>query len=181
MAYSQEQWQRTKAYFEAGQHTPQQISDIVGIERSTIVKKAKIHNWKNGANSDYIEAKTKIAVKKSQLNSQTLQILDDIADEQIRHKNLINSNAELLASQIPKVVKSFMTKQINEETGEEEEVCMLEAKTIKELAEANDRIAITLKVAERHAPKIEVNNTNATQNNYSPQEISQAIADGLPD
>lgn len=179
--YSKEQWERAKAYFEAGQHTPQQISDIVGIERSTIVKKAKIHNWQNGANSDYIEAKTKIAVKKSQLNSQTLQILDDIADEQIRHKNLINSNAELLASQIPKVVKSFVTKQINEETGEEEEVCMLEARTIKELAEANDRLAITLKVAERHAPKIEVNNTNATQNNYSPQEISQAIADGLPD
>ena len=64
-----------------------------------------------------------------------------------------------------------MTKQINEETGEEEEVCMLEARTIKELAEANDRLAITLKVAERHAPKIEVNNTNAQQNNQPTQII----------
>ena len=168
--YSKEQWERAKAYYEAGQHTPQQISDIVGIERSTIVKKAKIHNWKNGINSDYIEAKTKIAVKKSQLNSQTLQVLDDIADEAIRHKRLINSNAELLASHIPKVVNSFITKQINEETGEEEEIYALEAKTIKELAEANDKLAITLKVAERHA-NIKIDNTNAQQNNQPTQII----------
>lgn len=181
MAYSPEQWERTKAYFESGQYSLSQISDKTGIDKSQISRKAKTQQWKQGKNSDYIEAKKTLAVKKTTENTTTLQILDDIADEQIRHKKLINSNAELLASQIPKVVKSFVTKQINEETGEEEEVCMLEARTIKELAEANDRIAITLKVAERHAPKIEVNNTNATQNNYSPQEISQAIADGLPD
>lgn len=181
MAYSPEQWERTKAYFESGQYSLSQISDKTGISKSKISEKAKRELWERGRNSDYIEAKLIIAEKKGNEKRNTLEVLDNIADEKIRHKNLINSNAELLASQIPKVVKSFVTKQINEETGEEEEVCMLEAKTIKELAEANDRIAITLKVAERHAPKIEVNNTNATQNNYSPQEISQAIADGLPD
>jgi len=144
MAYSQEQWDRAKAYYEAGQHNPQQISDLVGIERSTIVKKAKIHNWKSGANADYIEARVIVAEKKSQLNSQTLNVLDNIADETIRHKNLINSNAELIASKIP-----TMLEQIDSPSD------------LKTLAEANDRLAITLKVADRHAKSGDVN-VNAT-------------------
>jgi len=162
MAYSQEQWERAKAYYEAGQHNPQQISDLVGIERSTIVKKAKIHNWKSCENADYIEAKVKIAVKKSQLNSQTLQVLDDIADEQIRHKRLINSNAELLASKIPQMLEAMILKEADKETGEIIETLAISPSDLKLMAETNDRLAITLKVADRHAKSGDINvNANA--------------------
>ena len=180
MAYSPEQWERTKAYFESGQYSLSQISDKTGISKSKISEKAKREQWERGRNSDYIEAKVIIAEKKGNEKRNTLEVLDNIADEKIRHKNLINSNAELLASHIPKVVNSFITKQINQETGEEEEIYALEARTIKELAEANDKLAITLKVAERHA-NTTINNTNASQTNLSLNEISKAIADGLPD
>lgn len=154
MAYSSEQWERAKAYYEAGQHTPQQIADIVGIERSTIVKKAKSHNWQSCENADYIEARQIIAVKKSQLNSQTLQVLDDIADEQIRYKRLINDNATKLANKLASLADQVDT-----------------ASDIKTLAEANDRLAITLKVAERHAPKGDINVQSNTQVNNQPIEI----------
>jgi hypothetical protein len=167
MAYSVSQWERAKAYWEAGQHSPREVSELVGIERSTIVKRAKSHSWKSGANSDYIEAKTKIAVKKSQLNSQTLQILDDIADEVIRHKRLINSNAELMANAIPKMLEVMTLKEEDSETGEVIETLAITPSDLKTLAEANDRLAITLKVADRHAKsgEINVNATAAVQNN----------------
>lgn len=170
MAYSPEQWERAKAYYEAGTHSLSEIQEIIGISKSKISEKAKKERWERGRNSDYIEAKVIIAEKKGNEKRNTLDVLDNIADEAIRHKNLINSNAELLASQIPRVVKSFITKQVNAETGEEEELYSLEAKTIKELAEANDKLAITLKVAERHA-NIKIDNTNAQQNNQPTQII----------
>lgn len=170
MAYSSEQWERAKAYFEAGTHTLQKIEDEVGINKGHLSRTAKKQQWKQGSKSDYIEARIVIAEKKATEKATTIQVLDNIADEAIRHKNLINSNAELLASHIPKVVNSFITKQINQETGEEEEIYALEAKTIKELAEANDKLAITLKVAERHA-NIKIDNTNAQQTNQPTQII----------
>lgn len=175
MAYSDAQWERARAYWEAGQHTPREISETVGIERSTIVKRAKIHNWKSGKNADYIEAKTVLAVKKSQLNSQTIQVLDDIADEAIRHKRLINSNAELLASKIPKMVEAMILKEEDKETGEIVEKLAISPNDLKTLAEANDRLAITLKVADRHAKSgdVNVNATAAVQNNttFTKEEV----------
>lgn len=148
MAYSKDQWQKAKDFFESGQFSLSQISDKTGIDKSSISKKSKIQQWISGRNADYIEAKELIAVKKSTENQQTVELLDEIATDNIRHKNLINSNAELLASKIPTMLEQIDTPS-----------------DLKILAEANDRIAITLKIADRHAPKIEVNNTNAQQVN----------------
>lgn len=165
MAYSPEQWEKAKAYFESGQYSLSQIEAKCGIGKSAISKMSKNQQWKNGLNADYVEAKEIIAVKKSTLNSTVINILDDVADERIKHRRLINSNAELLASHIPKVVDSFIRKQINEETGEEEEVYALEARTIKELAEANDKLAVTLELAPRHAnQQLTINNANIQEN-----------------
>ena len=164
MAYSLEQWERAKAYYEAGTHSLSEIQEIIGISKSKISEKAKKEQWERGRNSDYIEAKVLIAEKKGNEKRNALEILDNIADEQIRHKKLINSNAELLASHIPKVLKSLTTKTINDK-GEEEELYAVDARTIRELAEANDKLSITLKVNERHAPKQDINLTNAQQNN----------------
>jgi len=165
MAYSTEQWERARAYYEAGTHSLSQIQDIIGISKSKLSEKAKKELWERGRNSDYIEAKVIIAEKKGNEKRNTLEVLDNIADEKIRHRHIINSNAELLASHIPKVIKSLITKQINQDTGKEEEIYALDSKTVRELAEANDRISITLKVNERHAPKTDINLTNAQQNN----------------
>lgn len=144
MAYSQEQWERTKALYESGQYSLSEIQEKTGIDKSQISRKSKIQQWQHGRNSDYIEAKVKIAEKKTTENTTTLQVLDDIADEAIRHKKLINDNATKLANKL-----ATMADQIDSPSD------------LKTLAEANDRLAITLKVADRHAPKQDIN-VNAT-------------------
>ena len=162
MAYSEDQWDKARAYYEAGTHSLADISNEVGIEKSSISKKAKIQQWKSATNSDYIEAKVIIAEKKSTLNSTALQILDDIAEEQIRHKRLINSNAERLGAKLSKMVDEIDSPA-----------------DLKILSEANDRLAITLKVAERHAPKgdVTVNTQNINDNSTAPRAIEWVISE----
>lgn len=160
MAYSIQQWERARAYYTAGLSL-REIEAKTGINNSSIQKKAKNQQWKHGSNADYIEAKTIIAEKKSAENSAVVEILDEIADEAIRHKRLINNNAELIASQIPKLIKGMSEQKINEDTGEVYEVSSITPSDIKLLAEANDKLAVTLKVADRHAKGGDIN-VNAT-------------------
>jgi len=74
-----------------------------------------------------------------EVNSITAEVND-----KVRRHSLINNNAELIASKIP-----TMLEQIDSPSD------------LKTLAEANDRLAITLKVADRHAKSGDVN-VNAT-------------------
>ena len=45
---------------------------------------------------------------------------------------------------------------------------------LKHLVDAVDKASITLKVSDRHAPKTEINNTNATQNNTDIKRVTIA-------
>lgn len=148
MAISKELWDKARTLYESNQFSLSQISERTGIDKSSISKKAKIQQWSSVENLDYIEAKQTIAVKKSTLPMEKINTLDEIAEESIRHKKLINDNATKLADKLSK-----MTDEIDS------------AQDLKFLAEANDRLAITLKIADRHAPKTEINNTNANQVN----------------
>jgi len=138
MAYSNEQWERAKAYYEAGLSLSK-IKDKTGIARNTISQRAKKEQWEHSANADYIEAKEVIAVKKGTISEQAVLVLDEVADENIRRKNLVYGNAEKLASKLTTMIDQIDTPN--------------DALTI---ANANDRLAITMKVADRHAPKIDI-------------------------
>lgn len=175
MAISQTQWDKAKTLFEAGLSLSQ-IADKTGIDKSTISKKAKFNSWQSGEHSDYIEAKKKIVEKKSTLPVEKINTLDEIADEQIRRQSLIFGNAELLANQIPQLLQNTIVDEIDRETGEITQKQSITPSDLKILAEANDRIAITLKVADRHAPKTEIVNTNAQQNNESKTIVFQRIS-----
>ena len=150
MAISKELWAKARTLYETNQYSLAQISEKTGIDKSTISKKAKIQQWSSVENLDYIEAKTTLAVKKSKLNQQEINTLDEVADEVVRRQNL---------------VYGFQEKAIKK-AGD-----MLEgidaAQDLKHLVDAVDKASITLKVSDRHAPKTEINNTNATQNNNS--------------
>jgi len=148
MAYSDEQWERTRAYYESGQYSLSQISDKTGIDKSQISRKAKIQQWQNGVNSDYIEAKTILAVKKTTNNTTTLQILDDIADEAIRNKNLVYG------------LTQKALRKANELLDQSDD--MNEINTAVALA---DRASLTLGVNQRHAnSQVNIQN-NQTNNN----------------
>lgn len=89
----------------------------------------------------------------TELNGKSEYEVNSIAAEvnnKVRRHSLINNNAELIASKIP-----VMLEQIDSPSD------------LKTLAEANDRLAITLKVADRHAKsgEVNVNASAAVQNN----------------
>lgn len=162
MAHSRELWDKAKGYYEAGLSLAQ-IKDKTGIDRSAISKKAKNQQWQQGENTDYIEAKELIAVKKSTKNQQSLMCADEIADENIRRKNLVYGLAEKILSNIDKSV----SQKIKDEEGKEtEEEILLDSKSAKEYIEAVDKASITLGVSQRHAnSQVVVNNQNNMQQN----------------
>jgi len=169
MAYTKEQWEKAKAYYEAGLSLSK-IKDKTGIARNTISQRAKREQWEQGKNSDYIETKVKLMEQKGTVLEQSgtvaLTIADDIADEKIRRRNLVLGNAELLASKVPSIVESYTVEQEDKETGKVKKIFTMPAKELKELAEANDKIGVTLEVAPRHAnSQINIQNTNAQQTN----------------
>ena len=147
MAYSEKQWLDVEGYYKSGLSLSQ-IEAKTGIGKSTISKRAKKQQWQQGANTDYIEAKELIVEKKSTENQHLLNIADEVAHERITHKKLIYDNATKLAGKL-----NTMADQIDE------------PQDLKHLVDANDKLSITLKVSERYAPKTEITNTNATQNN----------------
>ena len=68
---------------------------------------------------------------------------------------------------------SVMAKKINEDTTIAEH---------KMISETVDKSAITLKVAERHAPKVQIDTGDKETNNFlTVEQVSKAVADGLPD
>lgn len=149
MAISQDKWDKARTLFESGKLSLSEISKHTGIDKSSISKKAKIQQWSSVENSDYIDAKVLIAEKKSTLSIEKINILDDIATDEIRRRKLVLGNAEKLAQKI-----ESMTDEV------------FEAKDIKDLVDANDKLSITLGVNQRHAnSQVTVNNTNATQTN----------------
>lgn len=99
MAISQEVWDKAKILFETGKLSLSEISERTGIDKSTISKKAKNQQWNNREHSDYIEAKEIIATKKSILNQQEINTLDDIAEQRTKHliyfNNSVIKNQEL--------------------------------------------------------------------------------------
>lgn len=139
MAYSPEQWERTKAYFESGQYSLSQISDKTGISKSKISERAKKELWERGRNADYIEARKTLAVKKGTEKGTTLQVLDDIADEAIANKKLVFG----LTTKALKKASELLEQSTN----------MYDVNTAVQLA---DRASLTLGINQRHAPKVEV-------------------------
>lgn len=113
------------------------------------------------------EVKEEIAIK-SKLSTQSeslVKAFDDKVNEQLRRQNLVfNASEKILA----KAIK--MTEEVDNATD------------LKALADTVDKSSITLGVNQRHSSTV-INNANAQQNNtqISVEEISKAIAMGLPD
>ena len=165
MAYTESQWEKAKAYYEAGMSLSQ-IKDKTNIARNTISQRAKREQWEHSKNSDYIEAKIKVETQKGTILEQSgtvaLNIADDIALDKAKSITLFQNSA--LKNQ----------KKANE---------LLELTDDMKDIESHARITKTNKetVLGKEIDTI-INNTNATQNNttLTAEEISIAIAKGLP-
>lgn len=80
MAYTESQWEKAKAYYEAGM-TLSQIKEKTNIARNTISQRAKREQWEHSKNSEYIEAKIKVECQKGTILEQSGAVALNIADE----------------------------------------------------------------------------------------------------
>lgn len=186
MAISKELWDKAKFLFELGKS----LNDIerdTQINRTSVGKKANKEGWIKGKNlqlkseivdfeiekSTLDKKKSTLIEKVAQLNDFEITLFDGIVENEVKHKSIIFSTQTLALIRnnqiLTKNTKTVMLKvaQYNNEgqrSGEEYEPYEvgLSPSDIKEVIESTDKAAITLKVADRHAPKntIEMNNQN---------------------
>lgn len=109
MAYSDTQWEKAMGYYEAGLSLAK-IKDKTGIARNTISQRAKKEQWEHGKNSDYIEAKEIIAIKKGTEKEQSIICADEIADERTKHL-IYFQNSALRNQQIANKALEEMEKE----------------------------------------------------------------------
>jgi predicted DNA-binding protein YlxM (UPF0122 family) len=165
MAYSDNQWNKAKGYYEAGLSLAK-IKEKTGIARNTISQRAKKEHWEHGKNIDYIEAKEVIAVKKGTEKEQSIICADEVADDLIRRKNLVMNASEKIISKATMMLDEVDSPQ-----------------DLKHISYTVDKTSITLGVNQRHAnSQVNINNTNAMQtnintNDMTDKEISQTYLD----
>lgn len=123
-----------------------------GVSQNQLAKKysvspATINKLCKGIEQTNVEiVNSQVAINTALVGKSEYEVnsINEEVNNRTRHIMLINSNAELIASKIPTMLEHIDSPS-----------------DLKTLAEANDRIAITLKVADRHAPKQDIN-VNAT-------------------
>ena len=133
------------ADYHTGHFTQRELSKKYSVSTATINKLTK------GVEPKHTEKVNAIVTATRELNKESEQEVNavhEIVNKQLTREELIYGNAEKLAGKI-----TTMADQIDTPND------------LKTLTEANDKLAITLKVAERHAPRMEVNNTTGVQVN----------------
>lgn len=133
--------------YKTGQYSQRELAKKHDVSIGTVNKLTKDLNT---TNEHLMNAQKALIVAKETLPRDEMNAIVNTAMDLVRKEGLIYGNAELIASKIPAMLQQIDT-----------------ASDLKLLADTNDRLAITLKVADRHAPKqdINVNATAGVQNN----------------
>lgn len=132
------------ADYHTGHYTQRELAGKFEVSTATINKLTKGKEPKYLAKVNTIVEATADIYSESEQNEHEVNAVVNVIEEKTRHIRLINDNAIKLAGKL-----NAMADQIDE------------PQDLKHLVEANDKLAITLKVADRHAPKTEINNNNA--------------------
>lgn len=191
MAYSKEQWEKAKALFILG-YSLNDISDDTGISKGQISKKSKKEEWEKETSkitlkSDIVEfdKKKETLEREKETITKRLATLDDyqvtVLQEKMEEEGaslarslvfntatlaLIRNNELLTKNKKTVMMKSgeYVDGKKVSDTYEPYEVDLSPSDT-REIIESTDKASLTLGVNQRHAPKVEVNNTNAQQTN----------------
>lgn len=180
MAISQEIWNKAKALFEQGLSLSE-IELETEIKRSSISKKAKAENWNKSVNQQLkadikaidkekstLDAKINNAVEKlSKLSDFDITILDEQIFNETGNKSLLFSTANLSLIRKNQMLTKNTKQVIDYETLYDDNGKIIGKKPIavdvelspidfKSLDEGIDKNAITLELAPRHAPKLEI-------------------------
>lgn len=124
------------ADYHTGHYTQRELAKKYEVSTSTVNKLTKGKEPKHTEKVNAIVTATRELNKESEQEVNAVQL---VVNKQLTREELIYGNAEKLAKKL-----NTMTDQIDSPND------------MKTLADANDRLAITLKVADRHAPKIDI-------------------------
>jgi len=145
------------ADYHTGHFSVRELAAKHSVGKTTIANICKDIKPKNRENADTLIS---IYTDITEQSGQEVDSLSRLVDNKTKHLKLINDNATLLAGKL-----AIMAEQIDE------------PQDLKHLVDANDKLAITLKVAERHAPKavtaIQVNDTKEVKTGVG--ELYKAI------
>ena len=141
------------ADYHTGHFTQRELSRKYAVSTATINKLTK------GIEPKHTEKVNAIVTATRELNKESEQEVNAvhlIVNKQLTREELIYGNAEKLAGKLTTMIDQIDTPS--------------DALTI---ANTNDRLAITLKVADRHAPKIDITQNQAlapSVNYYAPEK-----------
>lgn len=151
MAYSKQQWEKAKEYFEAGLSLTQ-IEDRTGISRPQISKKSNKEKWEKGnEKQQLIVQAVNVATKKETLKETALEVHNEIVEESVRRKKLVFGAGEKIIQKATHMIDVVSS-----------------ASDLKALSDTVDKTSITLGVNQRHANQ---NINMNTQNNVG--ELSE--------
>jgi hypothetical protein len=189
VAIAKEVWAKARFLFELGKS----LSDIhkeTDIDSSSISKKAKKEGWikaKNqelkseimdieATNSTLLKKKSTAIEKLAKLSDFEITLFDETVTKELKHESLVFSTASLALirnNQILTANKKTVMLKVQQFSAEGQRIgedfepyeVPLSPSDVKDCIEGTDKASVTLKVNDRFAPKIELNNTNAQQNN----------------
>jgi len=151
---AEEEWGRAREYFEHGLSLAE-VAKKTGISKGAVGKKANEEGWdKDSPKRRILAQAVEVSEAKETLRETpvSLEVHEELHNERMRHKRLIYDNATKLADKV-----RIMADQIDKPD------------ELKQLVDANDKLSVTLKVNDRHAPKgdtnVAVSNNTAIQNN----------------
>lgn len=139
-----EQWESLEADYHTGKYSKNELAKKYNITHTSVNKRLKSVVPKF---QDLVSTQIAINTELSEQSFKQVSAIETAVEEAMRNKKLINDNATKLANKI-----NNMTDEVDN------------AQDIRHLVEANDKLAITLKVADRHAPKQDISLQNNQQN-----------------
>ena len=192
MAFSKDQWARAEALYKLG-YSLGDIEKDCGISKGQISKKSKAKDWKKETQqaelkSDIVgfDKKKETLDKEKETIMQRLATLSDFEITVLQEKMedegaglakslvfntatlaLIRNNEILTKNSKTVMLKVQQFSAEGQRIGEDFEPyeVPLSPSDVKDCIDSTDKASITLKVNDRFAPKIEVNNNNGQQNN----------------
>jgi predicted DNA-binding protein YlxM (UPF0122 family) len=143
-----EQWEKAREYFEHGLSLGD-IESRTGITKSAISKKSKSESWnKESPKKRLLSQAVEVTEFKDTLKDTpiALEVHKELHDEKTRYTRLVNNLQEKALNKARTMLDQIDTPN-----------------DLKTIVEAVDKASITLKVSDRHAPKIDL--TAMQQNN----------------
>ena len=169
------------------------ISDFnIGVSQNQLALKyecspATINKLCKGLEPKYKDKVNTVVSIKSELSKESeyqSECFDKEVNDKIRRKGLVfNATEKLLKKASQMIDKNSVVDKINVGDGVQNfEPRELNTSDFKNLIDTIDKASITLGINPRHAnTNIKVDNNNLQQTNLTIEDISLAIANGLPD